>query len=116
MARGFYPAEKSADVLTSDVPGVVKNDIALYEAAIAGESGIAMQSLSVTQTQHDAALRFMNGFANSNQYNLYRCSCVTAALQSLSAAGVSSFNTDVFGATPHAIYKAIDLGMQIPRP
>lgn len=90
VARGFYPAETSADLLTSDVLGVVKDDIDLYRAALAGKDGIAMQSLSVTQVQHDAALRFMNGFADSNQYNLYRCSCVAAALQSLNAAGVSA--------------------------
>lgn len=94
----------------------MKNDIDLYNAAVAGKDGVAMLSLSVTQAQHDAALNFMNVFANSNQYNLYRRSCVTAALQSLNAAGVSAFKADVFGATLHAIYKAIDLGMQIPRP
>ena len=116
VARGFYPAKKSADVLTSDVAGVVKDDIDLYNAAVAGKDGVAMETLSVTQAQHDAALNFMNGFANSNPYNLYRNSCVTAALQSLNAAGVSAFKTDTFGATPHAIYKAIDLGMQAPRP
>ena len=116
VARGFYPKDKSVDIALGSVPGVVKDDIRLFRDAQAGEDGVLMQTLSVTQTEHDAALRFMNGFAKSNQYNLYKCSCVTAALESLNAAGVAGFNSNVTGALPHSIYKAIDLGLEIPAP
>ena len=117
-AKGFYPRHdlpRDASIYGS-VPGEIRDDIRLYDAAIAGEPGIAMTSLSVTQAQHDAALRFMEGFADRNRYNLYKCSCVHAALESLNAAGVASFNTDITAVLPHAIYEAISLGMQIPAP
>jgi len=114
VARGFYPLE-FAGVLTGDVPGEVRDDWRIYDAALSKEDCVLMRTLSVTQTQHDDALSFMDGFADNN-YNLYLRSCVTAALGSLNAAGVSAFEADTFGATPHAIHKAIETKMPIPRP
>lgn len=62
-----------------------------------------MQTLSVTQTEHGAALRFTNGFAKSNQYNLHKCSCFTAALESLNAVGMVGSNSNVTGSLLHSI-------------
>jgi len=96
-AKGFYPKEKSADIakvgIRGFVKGTVKNDIELLRDAQAGADGVLMQTLNVTKAQHDTALQFMSDYADNNLYNLYRNSCVTAALKSLNAAGVSKFET-----------------------
>lgn len=106
-ARGFYPdhaAAKGLEIGLGDVPGVVKDDRPLFDRAMAGESGTSIRTYSVTVGQHDAALRTMNGFAQSNAYNLYGCSCVHAAAASLQAAGITDVDVGGFAPTPADVH------------
>ncbi len=120
IAKGFYPKEKSIDIgnigIEGFVLGTVKNDIELFREAQAGADGVKMQMLNVTKAQHDRAIQYMSDYADKNLYNLYRNSCVTAALNSFNAAGVSNFKTNMFGALPHSVYKAMELNIPIPKP
>jgi len=116
-AKGFYPNDHASilDMITG-TQGQVVDDRPLYDAAMAGESGYAVQTLAVSQLQHDAALQFMSDYGRYNEYDLLSNSCVTAALSSFNAAGVSAFNTNMLGALPISVYTAVEMGLDIPRP
>ena len=109
-AHGFYPHPNNtlSDRLKYEdkkLKGLVENDIKMFKRALAADSEYRFMKYTVTKQQYDTALSKIMSYDLTYDYGLFERSCVHAAIETLTSAGVLNILTISDGITPYSIYK-----------
>ncbi len=105
--QGSFPWRQITSLISG--PGVVQNDVDSFSDALSGDPGYAMDEYGVDAATYNTAMNNMRNYATNNSYEVFGNSCVTAAISSLTSAGLSTpYTLGTLGLAPDQVYNNIN--------